>query len=182
MLCAGRVRWFPSSQPPLFAAPRYQAASAQPSCRSGVILKRTLQTFIQTCLKLNSSRQTQGVMGRGFYRRRELWVRCAASALRSSAETQLRWNGFISTQHLASKAGLHVRGKSQLFHTTDSAEFVRLPGLIQQTKAELQRLFLHLGTNKCLILSCAKEVIVASFIIMCKKPKAKIKEPGSVNW
>ncbi len=80
-------RWFPSSQPLLFAAPRYQAASVRPSCCSGVRLKRMLQTFIQTCLKLSSSRQTQGVVGRGFYRQRELRVQCAASALRSSAET-----------------------------------------------------------------------------------------------
>ncbi len=86
--CCVRVgsRWFPSTQPPLFAAPWYQAASAQPGCRSGVKLKRTLQTFIQTCLKLSSSGQTQGDVGVAFYRRRELRVRCAASASRSSAE------------------------------------------------------------------------------------------------
>ncbi len=87
--CCVRVgsRWFPSSQPPLFAAPQYQAASVWPSCRSGVRLKRTLQTFIQTCLKLSSSQQTQGVMRRGFYRRCELRVWWAASASCSSAET-----------------------------------------------------------------------------------------------
>ena len=66
--CCVRVgsRWFPSTQPPLFAAPRYQAASARPGCCSGVKLKRTLQTFIQTCLKLSSSRQMQGVVGAAF--------------------------------------------------------------------------------------------------------------------
>ncbi len=65
---------------------RYEAASARPGCRSGETLKHMLQTFIQTCLKLSSSRQTQGVVGMAFYRRHELRVRCAASALRSSAE------------------------------------------------------------------------------------------------
>ncbi len=75
--------WFPSSQPLLFAAPQYQAASARPGCRSGVRLKYTLQTFIQTCLKLSSSRQMQGVVGAAFCRRRELRVQCA---LHSSAE------------------------------------------------------------------------------------------------
>ncbi len=63
------------------------AEAARPDCRSGVKLKHTLQMFItQTCLKLYSSRQTQGVMGTALNRWRELQVRCAASASCSSAE------------------------------------------------------------------------------------------------
>ncbi len=46
-----------------------------------------LQTFItQSCLKLCSSRQMQGVVGAALNRQHELRVQCAASALRSSAE------------------------------------------------------------------------------------------------
>ncbi len=46
-----------------------------------------LQTFItQSCLKLCSSWQMQGVVGVALNRRRELRVRCTASASHSSAE------------------------------------------------------------------------------------------------
>ncbi len=46
-----------------------------------------LQTFItQSCLKLCSSRQMQGVVGTALNRRHKLRVWCAASASRSSAE------------------------------------------------------------------------------------------------
>ncbi len=50
--CCVRVgsRWFPSTQPLPCAAPRYEAALARPDCRSGVKLKRTLQTFIGSLL------------------------------------------------------------------------------------------------------------------------------------
>ncbi len=77
----------PSSQLPLPAAPWSGAVLARPDCRSGVKLKHTLQTFItQSCLKLSSSWQMQGVMGAALNRWLELWVRCAASASRSSTE------------------------------------------------------------------------------------------------
>ncbi len=47
--------------------------SARLDCCSGVTLKRMLQTFIaQSCLKLCSSQQTQGVVGAALNRQRKL--------------------------------------------------------------------------------------------------------------
>ncbi len=57
----------PSSQLPLLATPQSEAVSARPDYHSGTRLKRMLQMFIQTCLKLSSSRQMQGSCGHGFY-------------------------------------------------------------------------------------------------------------------
>ena len=53
----------PSSPPPLLAAPRSEAVSAQLDCHSGVKLKRMLyKHLLHSCPKLSSSRQMQGVV------------------------------------------------------------------------------------------------------------------------
>ncbi len=98
-------RGSPSSEPLLLVAPRSEAVSARPDCCSGVRLKRMLQTFIQTCLKLSSSRQMQGSRGCSFYVAVQ-GARCSSAKVASSG-----------TQCLAWKLDC-MCGKSQLFHMT----------------------------------------------------------------
>ncbi len=79
-------QWFPSTQPPPCAAPRYGAASAQPDCRSGANSSIHFKCLLLSPVSSCCSRQMQGVVGAALNRQRELRVRCTASASRSSAE------------------------------------------------------------------------------------------------
>ena len=90
----------PCSQPLLLAAPRLEAVLAWLDCRSGARLKCMLQTFIQTCLKLSSSRQMQGSRGCSFY----VAVQ-GVSLVHSFSFMQLCWSGFIRYSVPCPKAG-----------------------------------------------------------------------------
>ncbi len=106
----------PSSQLPLLAALRSEAASAQLDSCSGVKLKCTLQTFIHSCLELSVQLKSQDrcrvVMAAAFMWQCKVQAWCTASASHSSAEV-----ASLGTQHLAQKLD-STHGKRQLFHMT----------------------------------------------------------------